>query len=136
MGKRFDDFAKALARGVSRREALRHLGGCLAGTLLALWDVGKARAAPSPRSACQEYCQGYLGLRGRDLGECMQLCEKECEGDLACVVQAMCEDEGGHVCHPPLDCGSDEPDNPFACLPVCCGPEEICGHGGCESPAV
>ncbi len=40
---RFDDLTKALARGVSRRDALKLLGGSAAGGLLALLGVGCPR---------------------------------------------------------------------------------------------
>ena len=49
----FDEWAKDLARGVSRREALRRLGGGLAGALLASLGLERAWGAPNP---CSTFC--------------------------------------------------------------------------------
>ena len=43
---RFDDLTKALASGVSRREALRKIGGGLLGAALASLLPGRTQAAP------------------------------------------------------------------------------------------
>ena len=51
-GQRFDDLSRAVARGTTRRQALRLLGGGLAAALLAAAGRGqRAAAAPPPPTA-------------------------------------------------------------------------------------
>jgi hypothetical protein len=54
MKNRFDELAKDLARGISRREALRRLGGGLAGALLL--SLGLPKAWANPADACIAAC--------------------------------------------------------------------------------
>jgi hypothetical protein len=60
MDHRFDDLAKALAGGMSRREAMRRMGGGLAGTLLAALGLARgiapAHAQGFPPGECQSFC--------------------------------------------------------------------------------
>jgi hypothetical protein len=44
---RFDELAKAMAEGISRREALRRLGKVLAGSALTFLSIGTAWGRPS-----------------------------------------------------------------------------------------
>jgi len=55
--ERFDDLAKALASGVSRREALRKIGVGLAGAVLAGVGLRRAEAA-QPHLCCTYFCKG------------------------------------------------------------------------------
>jgi len=50
MAHQFDELAKALAEGISRREALRRVGGGLAGVVLALFGASAVDAAPPCRA--------------------------------------------------------------------------------------
>jgi len=77
MENRFDALAKSLADSVSRREALRRLGGGLAGMLLASLGLGKAEGAPAPESACEKFCRecGIPPGGGNAFGVCVSSCE-------------------------------------------------------------
>jgi hypothetical protein len=79
---KFDDLSKALADGVSRRQALRLIAGGLGGTVLASVGVGRAKAAVSP---CSAFCATFHGAAH---AECMQTC-KECGSDVTrlCATQ-------------------------------------------------
>ena len=69
MGKRFDELAKALASGVSRREAIRRFAvGALGGALAAVIPGRGANAAPDE---CLASCESNTG---RDLGDCLAKC--------------------------------------------------------------
>ena len=93
MANQFDEFSKTLGKSTSRREALKLLGGGLAGGLLAALGVGSAAAAPD---RCSVFCQGF-GIRGAALAQCKQACKK-CGGDTSRL------------------CGSDYNNN-FTCCP-------------------
>src|SRR5262245_9772536 len=54
----FDALAKAIASGVSRRDALRRIAGSLAGAVLASLGLGKkAWSGPTANSQCQSFCK-------------------------------------------------------------------------------
>jgi hypothetical protein len=72
---KFDDLSKALASGVSRRQALRLIAGGVGGTVLAAVGVGRAKAAVNP---CSAFCATFHGAAH---SECMQAC-KACGGDV------------------------------------------------------
>ncbi|HEV3256536.1 MAG TPA: hypothetical protein VG013_06640 [Gemmataceae bacterium] len=63
MENRFDTLARSLAGGLSRREALRCLGGFVGGTLIACLGMGKASAKtkkkppPPPPGPCTVQCK-------------------------------------------------------------------------------
>ena len=105
----FDDLAKGLAGGLSRREALRRLGGLLgvtAGAVLASVGLGKARGQGPGPSTCDEYCaQFYPPPRGEAFGQCVRSC-------------TACVRAGGIACGPGVDC----------CDPA----TEVCIDGTCE----
>jgi hypothetical protein len=61
MENRFDDLAKAMAGGMSRREALRAVGGGLFGAVLASLGL-KAWGAPALNSYCEK-CHPLHGER-------------------------------------------------------------------------
>jgi hypothetical protein len=104
--EKFDDFARTLASGVSRRRALRLLGGGVAVSLGALVGVGRARAAPS---SCSVFC---ANLSGPQKAACKQAC-RACGGDVSRVcsqpapgggaAQFVCCPEGT-VCDPTGAC--------------------------------
>jgi hypothetical protein len=79
MENRFDELAKDLAGGMSRREALRRFGGALAGALLASLSVRKAWGGD--HSACIEVCKQHTGVHG-----CGNACLK-------------CDDDPNRICY-------------------------------------
>ena len=101
----FDDMAKALASGLTRRRALRRVGGGLAGALLGSLGLGRAWGqAPTPKN-CADYCKNFLGIRpggGDAYGKCVSNC-------------ATCLDGGGTAC------GAD----------ACCAAGQGCCNGSC-----
>jgi hypothetical protein len=131
MESRFDEVAKALAEGVSRREALRRLSLGLTSAFLA--SVGLARGSwAAPRADCRSRCDG---LRGRDKNQCMGVCQS-CSS-ASCVSGSAgsmtCCGSAGQVC-----CRG-------ACVPLgttqdcsfcgdTCGANLICTNGSCQCP--
>jgi hypothetical protein len=107
MEHQFDELAKALAGGLSRREALRRLGGGLAVSLLATLGVGKAWGQNGAVS-CGSYCSQRLPP-GRERGRCAASCDS-------------CQSSGGVVCGTSVG-GSV----------LCCsgGPTSTCCNGAC-----
>ena len=73
MSHQFDELAKDLARGVSRRQALRRFGEGLAGTLLASLGLESAWAKPGDpgggNSDCAHFCNAVYPP-GSDRGHC------------------------------------------------------------------
>ena len=63
MDKQFDELSKSLAEGVSRREAVKRFGICLAGVLLAYLGLGSGREARAQGSAtcCNYHCTCITG---------------------------------------------------------------------------
>jgi hypothetical protein len=136
MENRFDELAKAVAGGMSRREALRRVGGGLVGAVLASLGLGtKAWSAPAPNSGCEQFCRdcGISPGNGNAFGQCVSSCEhcwntggKTCTG--LCPTAARpnvvcCPDD--QVCCPNRRTGSS----------VCCGPGLVCDQAdrGCVS---
>jgi len=106
----FDEWAKDLARGVSRREALRRLGGGLAGALLAALGLARAWGAPAPRPAkCSDYCNT---LPRSQRANCNNAC-KQC---------------GGHTENVCASRNSDKV--------VCCDAGACCTNGACTATDV
>jgi hypothetical protein len=70
MNSNFDDLSKAMAEGVSRREAIWRFGVFLAGTVLAC--IGLGSAAQSDPNACKTYCSRFP--KGPERSHCMQVC--------------------------------------------------------------
>jgi hypothetical protein len=76
MEHRLDTLAKTLSGTLSRREIFRRLGSGLGAAVLASLSV-RAKAANDDDSCgklCAECCVKNLGLRGRELAECIQAC--------------------------------------------------------------
>ena len=74
MEHRLDSLAKTLSSGkFTRRQALWRFGMGLGAALLTL---GATRVAATNDCAkfCVDCCVKNLGLRGRELGECIRLC--------------------------------------------------------------
>jgi hypothetical protein len=79
LNERFDELVKALAQGVSRRQALRRVAGALAGALLAGWEAGKA-AAQGASANCDDHCRSFYDPRQSpgDFRACISHCA-ECQ---------------------------------------------------------
>jgi len=107
MSSRFDELAKALAAGVSRREALRLFGGGLMIGLLAPLGVGKGWGAPPP-PGCGRLCHDAgVPSGGSAWTDCVHRC-------------GVCEANALQACVSFVS----------ATLTVtCCGPTGTCGTG-------
>jgi hypothetical protein len=136
MANQFDEIAKALAQGVSRREMLRLLtGGVFAGTALAVFGTGEAAAAPAN---CGTYCKRYEGTYRVS---CLKACAR-CRGD----VSRLCPGGEAFVCCASgTSCCSSQaeavccPSGTSCCYDrrgaVTCCPEDMeCCGGGCCPP--
>jgi hypothetical protein len=123
MTDRLDEFSKDLARGTTRREALRRIGAAIAGAMLAATGLDRATAAPS---RCAVFCSQFPA--GPRRASCMQACSK-CKGQVSriCFTEtgAICCPQGGHCC-------VDQQTGVATCCPntqQCCGGS--CCEGGC-----
>src|SRR5262245_32040742 len=149
MENRFDQLARSLAGATSRREALRRLGGFLAGTFAAtlgmgeVWgqgDQGGGQADPC-RVACRR-CSG----RARD--KCLVACYAcpspgylcgSCGRVACCTGGKVCS--GGRCVCPTgsTDCGGtcvdrqSDSGNCWTCGNVCTG-GTFCNSGVCQCP--
>jgi hypothetical protein len=90
MGKQFDELAKALANGTSRRAALKRFAVGAVGAAAAIVMPGRSAQAqidfpPLQVSECSDYCR-ELGLKGRAYGQCVSEC-------------AACRKRGGTLIH-------------------------------------
>ena len=77
MGKQFDELAKSLASGVSRRVALKQFALGVVGTVGANAIWGRNASIVSPRAdrprECEPICR-EAGFEGRKFGECVSTC--------------------------------------------------------------
>jgi hypothetical protein len=132
MENRFDQLAKDLARGVTRREALRRLCGGLATATLASLGMGKAWSQSGTITTCATFCASIFPP-GRDRVKCVSDASKgqgicfEC-GPAAPIEQQgrFCQTSSGPVC-----CASGEVCRGSFCVPnlsACSNP------GTCTSP--
>jgi hypothetical protein len=125
---RFDELAKALAEAVPRRQALRRLGGGLAGGLLAslgLGTLGAGTAWGQPqasRPGCGHACAQYHDPGNNALfATCTEVCEscKTTGGTLCLGTEAVDCCDPGEVC----------------CQGSCCGSGQVClSNGTCAQP--
>jgi hypothetical protein len=103
MNHYFDDLARTLASGLSRRQAMWRIGGILAGTALGALGVG-SRARADTHAKCKAFCEQCKGAERHH-------CEKTC---LACSSTSQM-------------CGSCS--TGF----TCCSAGETCVSGTCVS---
>ncbi len=96
-GQRFDEFARTLSEGVSRRTVLRRLGALAAGAGLALLGRGRGEAATCRGigATCREHancCLGNCGPKDRT-GRRRCVCEagEEYCGDDKCCPIGLCD---------------------------------------------
>lgn len=117
----FDQVSKAVATGVSRRQALKVIGSAFGGTILATTvGVESTEAAPNK---CAVYCGKTSFSSGPAHAACLQACH-ECKGDVSRVCQfattAVCCASGSSCC--PDSSGGG----------TCCPPGTFCnGAGAC-----
>jgi hypothetical protein len=114
MEHRFDELAKALAEGVSRREALRRIGGGVVALLLASFGVGKAWGQ-SGSVDCGTFCKSTVGFdpKSPESKERFAACKTSCED---------CQAGGNTVCGVSTTGGG---------AVTCCSSTATCGDGGC-----
>lgn len=130
MADRLDAFSKDLARGTTRREALRRIGAAIAGAMLAATGLDRATAAPNQ---CAVFCSRNYPP-GPSRASCKQACQR-CKGR----VDRLCQTAGGTICCPPdHQCCFDYATNEGACCPPdqqccftatglqCCPPGQQC----------
>jgi hypothetical protein len=129
----FDEWTKDLARGVSRREALRRLGGGLAGAILAWLGVGRAWAAPNP---CSAFCNSLRHPAQRK--NCNNAC-KQCGDNVQNVCPSLdsdkvtCCSQGTGCCSGTCSSlGTNQ--NCAACGNACTGGQS-CVNGTCQCPS-
>jgi hypothetical protein len=137
MSRNLDDLSKALARGISRREAIRRAGAGLVGVVLAGMGAKSAKAFPNE---CAIICAQGPGV-GPAAAACRQTCRqaiKQC-GSL----ENACGFFGGFfggssdfICCPQERCCFG-PEGPVCCPTgsECCFTEEgpvCCPAGQCE----
>jgi hypothetical protein len=106
----FDHLAKTLAEGVSRREALRRLGGGMAGFLLASLGLGRAWGQ-DPRDL-EEFCRNIPPGHERD--KCMT------EGQRGGGLFEACEGQRSRLCVTPRG------------KVICCPKGHACCDGECR----
>jgi len=113
---RFDELAKLLAGGLTRRGALRQIGGSLSGALLAALGVGKARGDnPHGNDDCAHFCTSVFPP-GPARGKCIS--------DAA---------HGTGLCY---QCGpAAPPGHGPLCGTICCRADQVCTNGVCACPA-
>ncbi len=105
----FDELTRVMASGIPRREALRRLGGGLAGALLASLGLGKAwgqNPNAAPNAFCVDYCLdcGISPANGNAFGNCVSSCE-------------TCLNTDGTLCTCPPSVSGEV---------LCCASGEIC----------
>lgn len=100
MSQWFDRLAKTTAVGASRRDALKYLGGLLAGGFLAALP-GRARAdddnnggsdnnGDEINETCQAYCKSCVGVKGGAHGTCIEACKKTLRANPKAVPCGQC----------------------------------------------
>jgi hypothetical protein len=115
-----DELAKGMANGnISRRQALRWMGGALVGGVLA--SIPGVALAQEGNSACDEFC--HANFSGRAAGQCTSAGAR---GAGPCYTCTPGIGPGPHFTPPP--CGPNEEFNPETCECVSVCPEPIiCG---------
>jgi hypothetical protein len=122
----FDEWAKAVAHGLTRRKTLQLIGGTFTGALLALRGP-KAWAVPTPGTqGCGHVCAPLFNPGNQAaFNTCTQACEdcKTCHGRpgltttwpqvLVCHTRTPCRNGGGVIC-----CSSGQ----TCCNGTCVGP--------------
>ncbi len=127
----FDEVAKALASGISRRQAIWRLGGVFGASCVSLFGLsGKIKAADTDRKEdCQDYCKRFHGEDKRE--RCHKVCLAcssnshlcgETAATLVCCKGTCCRGKCTNLATDVRNCGS--------CGHRCKRGEE-CAHGHC-----
>jgi hypothetical protein len=154
----FDELAKDLAQGLSRREALGRLAGGLLGAMLASLGLEQAWGAPTSRPPkCSDYCNTLPRPQRANCnnackqcgGNTQNICPSQDSDKVACCSQGTCCSAGtcgppstnqncgacGNVCSGGTSCVNGAcqcPSGQAFCNGVCCNPGEACNDGSCE----
>jgi hypothetical protein len=140
MAHPFDELAKVLAQGVSRREALRRIGGGLATALLAAMGLKRAYAACGQAAfdACmqnrRDFCfqeeiqciqeckvpnrANCVNRCQREEDRCLQISERYCRNQTKCPKGEVCDTATGTCvseCKPPCTGGKTCVDRSCQC---------------------
>lgn len=143
MAQRFDELSKIFATGLSRRQALRWIGGALGGGVMAsMVGIDQVMAAPGD---CAVFCGKTAFTSGPAHASCLQAC-KQCGGD----VNRVCTGSTGSVCCPPgaTCCSQKGGSGTASCCPAgtscctnfatgattCCAAGQVCDNGTCVTP--
>src|SRR5262249_32970967 len=124
MQNRFDEFARALAEGMSRRQALRQLAGGAAGALLTGLSLGKAWGAGGSNTVCAQWCASIYP-EGPLRDQCVSQAAQCKNGNAAACAASLCYQCGpaAPATHGAL-CGT----SPNL---VCCASGQVCLNGVC-----
>jgi hypothetical protein len=146
MSEVFDRFARKMVDGSSRRDALKTLGGFLAGTFL-FGLAGRARASGDNTLICERYCVRCICVSSALYDKCVEACELKletkspqglcgrctpatpftyCSGGSTC-----CSNRSGYYCPDP----QSDAKNCGACGHVCTGVKPACCKGSCADLA-
>jgi Stigma-specific protein, Stig1 len=150
MEHQFDELAKALAEGMSRREALRRVGGGLAAVLLV--SLGWSREAwGDTRAVCKSVCGGLGKYGNQCMSVCMSCSSASCvtgspgaKTCLQCTGGKVCS-SGSCVCPSgQTDCSgtcvntATDPSNCGGCTSssasYVCRTDQVCSINGCQCP--
>jgi hypothetical protein len=124
MNEQFDELAKALAQGVSRREAMRLVAGGLAGALLASLGYKRAWAGSVD---CGQFCGARFNARTarKQFGKCVVSClDCQAGGGTPCSANSSM---GTVTC-----CSSGQVCQGGRCLPLCTGGANLAAFGTCS----
>lgn len=105
----FDEFAKALGKGMSRREAMRLFAGGLAAVGGVGLGAGQAAAQRALRQACTRTCRMYGST-----AECVDACVA-CSGGMTIAGGLLCPGDDGLYCCNPTVTGACPTVTPTTC---------------------
>jgi hypothetical protein len=152
---RFDNLTRALARGTSRRQALKLLGGSLAGGLLSFLGVGDAAADDCKRNGkackknkqccsgncadgfCAPLCPPCDACSTCSGGTCVSRCGpgQDCLGNGTCATPCTTNVDcpGCTACAPDVSgvnyCANNTPDIVICTSDSTCPEGQFCGQG-------
>ena len=123
---RFDDMSRAVAGGLSRRQALGIMGGTMGGAVVGSlgMTVAAAPKAFGAPSSCSVLCGKTSFTSGPAHAACLQAC-RECQGDIT----RLCQSPTGTVCCAPGSSCCFGPTGAF-----CCPSGTFCAGGQCLTP--